>query len=121
MTWHDANWTVYRADNNDIRSVVAPHGSGIMVNQDPFGKTVKLSNVRKGDEIVLRSDFMRQWKGYYNGRPVPLYEKDGQIAFKAPREGAYDLTLKFPKYGLLTAISLCSLLAMFLLSRVNLL
>ncbi len=117
LIWHDKNWYEYKFLGADTRSVASPHGSGILKNDDPFGKRVELSSVRKNDEIVVRSDMMPQWKAYYNGSPIPLYAKDGQMAFRAPADGNYVITMRFPKYALFSLISLCSLACIFLLSH----
>jgi len=119
--WSDKNWVVFRYLNADTRSVVTASGSGTLINKDPFEKQIILRNVAKNDEIIIRSNYLKQWQFSYPSSRVKLYEKNGQIAFKAPHSGSYTVKLAFPKYYFLSFIAFSAMISLFLLSYFRLL
>lgn len=104
-------WTQFELLDADPRSVVTAAGSGSLDAINPFGGVVRLVDVGPGETVVIRTNFHPSWTAFDGGRPVPLVEKGGQLAFQTPRGGTYDVTLIYPKRAWLLWIALAAVLA----------
>ena len=113
--WNDKDWYIFEFRRADTRSVATSSGSGSLIDKDYFGKIVILKNIKKNEEVVVRSNYLENWRAFYKGAPVLLYDKGGQMAFKSPAKDDVTIELKFPKYIGLSIIAIGSILAMFLL------
>jgi hypothetical protein len=119
--WRSERWANYEMSDADDRSVVTPQGSGRLASRDPLGGVVELSGVKRGDRVVVRTNYFPAWSASSSAGPVSLFSADGQLAFQAPADGTYPVELHYPKRGWLCAISLtgfvAGLLALALTSR----
>jgi hypothetical protein len=93
----------------DTRSVDVPHGRGALVEHDPLGARVALEGVRAGDRVVVRTNYYPAWTASARGAAVPLTDADGQLAFTAPFDGAYDVMLAYPRRPWLFVLALAGL------------
>jgi hypothetical protein len=116
--WHGGHWSHFERNDADVRQVVARTGRGDLRNLDWLGADVLLDGVRAGEQVVVRANYYPAWRANTGGAEVPLFASDGQLAFRAPRDGSYVVRLEYPRYRWLTipaaAILLCGL---FVLSR----
>jgi hypothetical protein len=112
------HWSHFERNDADVRQVVARTGRGDLRNLDWLGADVLLDGVRAGEQVVVRANYYPAWRANTGGAEVPLFASDGQLAFRAPRDGSYVVRLEYPRYRWLTipaaAILLCGL---FVLSR----
>ncbi|MBI4435817.1 MAG: hypothetical protein HY590_00160 [Candidatus Omnitrophica bacterium] len=115
-SWEEPPWKVFRFKEADPRGVVLPVGKGEMVEERYTEMTIRLKGARKDDEAVLRVNYFPAFRAYCDGMPLSLYSRDGQIAFKVPREGDMSVTFRYPRYLFLSLIGLCgvALFAIFL-------
>lgn len=107
----DLPWTLYDFKEADPRGVVVPVGKGEIISERYTEIVVHLTGVRAGDEAVVRMNYFPDFRGYSDGKPLPLYAEDGQIAFKLPREGEVTVTLRYPRYTSLSLLGLFGFLA----------
>jgi hypothetical protein len=59
---------------------------------------------------VVRASYYPAWQANVAGSPVALYDSEGQLAFRAPRDGSYTVRLEYPRYGALSLIAVVALL-----------
>jgi hypothetical protein len=59
----------------------------------------------------VRANYYPAWRAHVDGTPVALHPVDGQLAFRAPREGTYTVRLEYPQYRGLTLTALAVFLA----------
>ncbi len=105
--WSEGRWTDYELLDADPRSVVTPHGEGRLKDVDWLGARVDLTDVRAGDEVIVRTNAYPAWQASGPGAgPVALYSRGGQLAFAAPRSGTYAVTLSYPRRAWLSVASL---------------
>jgi hypothetical protein len=109
--WTHGRWAQYELFDADTRAVVAEAGQGTLEQLTPLGGTVRLSDTRQGSRIVVRTNYFPAWNARAGTADVPLFASDGQLAFRAPRDGSYDVTLEYPRRGWLQVVSV----AMFIL------
>jgi hypothetical protein len=109
--WRGGLWSEFELPGADVRSVVTPNGSGVLRSLDVLGAAVALSGVRAGEPVVVRANYYPAWRAHVDGTPVDLYPVDGQLAFRAPREGTYVVQLEYPRYRGLTLAALAVFLA----------
>ena len=97
-TWEAEPWREYvlREPFADPRMIETPHGGGDLASLTPFGGTVRLSDVRSGDRVVVRTHFHPAWQIAAAGRPLEATNQNGQLSFTAPADGSYDVSLIYP-------------------------
>ncbi len=108
-TWRGGPWSHFELSDADVRSVVTRSGSGDLRNLDVLGADVDLVDAISGDPVIVRSNYYPAWRAYLNGREVPLYSSNGQLAFRAPKEGSYTVRLEYPRYRWLSFIAVISI------------
>jgi len=102
VRWRHGLWVDYEMRDADTRSVVVDGGSGALDALSPLGGTVHVTHARRDGEVVVRTNYYPAWTASSSGRPVPLFSEAGQLAFRAPADGDYDVTLEYPRrHGLL--------------------
>jgi hypothetical protein len=101
----------------DDRSVVTRQGTGTLSAWDPLGATVALQNVRQGSRVVVRTNYHPAWTAHYRAGEVPLIADRGQLAFDAPADGSYDVTLAYPRRPWLWLVALGGFVAGVVLTR----
>ena len=109
--WRGGRWSQFELPDADVRSVVTPTGSGALRALDPLGADVTLSGVRAGEPVIVRANYYPAWRAHVDGTPMALHPVDGQLAFRAPREGTYTVRLEYPQYRGLTLTALAVFLA----------
>jgi hypothetical protein len=109
--WSHGRWVEYELGDADPRAVVAPSGAGTLENFDLLGGEVHLQGVRAGDEVVVRMNYFPAWGARADGRDVEIHSVDGQLAFRAPADGAYVVSLAYPRRRPLVALALAALAA----------
>jgi hypothetical protein len=109
-------WTQFELTDPDPRSVVTATGSGSLDALSPFGGTVRLVDVGPGETVVVRTNFHPSWTAVDGDRAVPLFDKDGQLAFQSPRGGTYDVTLVYPRRTWLLWVALVAVVVALVLS-----
>jgi hypothetical protein len=108
--WRGGRWSEFELPAADVRSVVTETGSGVLRGLDPLGAEIALDGVRAGDPVVVRANYYPAWRAGVDGASLPLYAVDGQLAFRAPRDGTYIVRLEYPRYRGLTTIALIAFL-----------
>jgi hypothetical protein len=104
--WTSGAWTGWEVVDADTRSVVTPHGSGVLEATDPLGGRVRLRDVQAGDLVVVRTGYFPAWSATWRGQPVPLVAAGGQLAFRAPASGTCEVTLEYPRRRWLSILAL---------------
>jgi hypothetical protein len=104
-------WTQFELLDADPRSATTATGQGSLDAFEPHGGRVRLTDVGPGETVVVRTNFHPSWTALDDGRAVPVFEKDGQLAFQTPRGGTYDVTLVYPKRTWLFLIAAAALIA----------
>jgi len=88
---------------------VSGSGQGSLRHLNMLGGEVVLDGVAAADTIVVRAHYYPAWRAYDGEREIALYSVDGQLAFQAPRTGAYSIHLVYPRYRLLSLAALSAL------------
>ena len=101
--WESGGWQHFARHGADTRSVVTTSGTATMADLDPLGARVLLRDVTEGNEVVIRTNYYPVWSAYSNATPVPLFSVGGQLAFRAPQSGSYEVRLEYPRRVLLLA------------------
>jgi len=100
--WHEF---VYAA--GDSREVItASHGTATLSHVTPLGATVQLDAVEAGEEVVVRTNHYPAWELRSDDARIPHYERNGQLAFRAPHRGRQTLELVYPRRLALTLLAL---------------
>jgi hypothetical protein len=116
--WHDGTWSHFEMIDADTRSVETRSGSGRLANLDFLGGDVELVDAVADTPVVVRANYYPAWRARDGDREIPLYAADGQLAFRAPRDGSYVVHLVYPRYRWLTIAALVIFAAgVVLLSR----
>lgn len=115
--WREGTWSHFELENADARSVVASEGTGRLTNLDLLGASVELANVVAGEPVVIRTNYYPAWEAFVDGRPVPLFSRDGQLAFTAPTNGSYVVELRYPKRPWLPIIAATAFIAGLVILR----
>jgi hypothetical protein len=108
--WTHGHWTAYEFLHADPREVVVAAGSGTLADRDWLGATIRLRDVQAGSDVVVRTHYYPAWSAATSGVPVPLFARNEQLAFTAPRSGTYDVILAYPKRPWLMAIAVGAIL-----------
>ena len=116
--WRDGVWSQFEFLEADVRSVKTVSGSGSLADLDPLGASVHLDGVLAGEPVVVSTNYYPAWQARVGDRAIPLYSRDGQLAFDAPESGTFVVDLEYPKRRDLSLIALIALvLGMAVLSR----
>jgi hypothetical protein len=117
--WRGGLWSQFELIGADTRQVVTTSGAGRLTALDFLGGNVELAGVEAGTPVVVRTNYYPAWRAHNEGRDVPLYAVDGQIAFNAPESGSYIVRFEYPRYRWLSAIAATvALLGLWLMRRV---
>jgi uncharacterized membrane protein len=84
---------------------VTTAGSGRLANLDFLGGDVQLIDVVEGSPVVVRANYYPAWRARDGDRGIALYSADGQLAFRAPRDGSYVVRLVYPRYRRLSILA----------------
>lgn len=95
--WTDDEWTQFRRASGDGREVAVANGTAWLDRRSVSGAVVTLRGVRRGDTVVVRTNFHPSWTASAGGRPVDLRDEGGQLGFSAPCEGDCAVALEYPK------------------------
>jgi hypothetical protein len=98
LQWSDGPWREFElADPSaDVRSVVTVAGRGELVERDPLGGLIRLTDVHQGDRVVVRTHYHPAWQAFGPSASVPTIDVGGQLGFAAPASGSYDVRLVYP-------------------------
>jgi len=109
--WRGGLWSEFEMlDPSPSVSVsVSGSGQGSLRHLNMLGGEVVLDGVAAADTIVVRAHYYPAWRAYDGEREIALYSVDGQLAFQAPRTGAYSIHLVYPRYRLLSLAALSAL------------
>jgi hypothetical protein len=105
---HLTGTVAYELRDADDRSAVAEIGTASLEKPTPLGAIVALSGTRRGALVVVRTNYFPAWDAQSSGAVVPLFAVNGQLAFRAPQDGTYDVTLRYPRRGGLELASLAA-------------
>jgi hypothetical protein len=94
--WSSGPWSHYEFQMADPREVVVDTGTGSLRDRTPLGARVRLEGVRGGDRVTVRTNFYPAWTAWDGSSPVALIDHDGMLAFQAPRDGTYEIELRYP-------------------------
>lgn len=106
VRWTSGAWTEYELLEADTRAVVTESGRGSLDSISPVGGRVILNGVRHGEPVVVRTHYFPAWSATAGGRDVPLYDADGQLAFRAPADGDVIVTLRYDRRTWLGVLAL---------------
>jgi len=107
--WNDEKWVIYQYDEAPREPLILQHGEGEILSETYFSKRIKLSDVRGGEEVIVRSNYFPSWRAFYKGQEIPVHNREGLLAFIVPDNGSYSIDLRFPKYFLFHWIALAAL------------
>jgi len=110
--WKNDPWSLFRFKGADSRSVVVPSGEGGIAEESYTQMVVRLKNVRRGEEAIVRMNYFPGFRLFCDGGSLPFYPHDGQVAFQIPREGEITVFIRYPRYLFLSVIGLAALLGM---------
>jgi hypothetical protein len=108
--WRGGRWSHFERPGADERSVLTMSGTGTLRNLDFLGADVELAGVKAGEPVVVRASYYPAWQANVVGSAVALYDSEGQLAFRAPRDGSYTVRLEYPRYGALSLLAIVALL-----------
>ena len=118
--WRNGLWSDFELADVDTREVVTTTGSGRLRALDFLGGDVELVDVTAGSPVIVRANYYPAWRAYADGREVPLYSTDGQIAFRAPGSGSYVVRFKYPRYRWLSILALgAALVGFWIMTRLS--
>jgi hypothetical protein len=104
--WRGGRWSHFEMSGADTRSVVTRSGRGRLSDLDFLGGAVNLEGVRAGDTVIVRTHYYPAWQARVGDRSVPLFSRDGQMAFTAPADGSSVVQLQYPKRRWLSLIAM---------------
>ena len=109
--WRGGLWSHFTLNAPDTRSVVTAAGAGRLQGLDFLGGDVELTDVAAGSRVIVRANYYPAWRATANGREVPLFPIDGQMAFDAPSAGSYVVRFEYPRYRGLSILAVIALMA----------
>ena len=109
--WSSGPWHHYEFLKVDPRGVVVSRGTGQLTARSPLGARISLDGVQTGSRVVVRTNFYPVWTAWDGSTPVTLIDDDGMLAFDAPRDGTYEIELRYPARTWLLALALAVLIA----------
>jgi hypothetical protein len=104
--WQSGHWQHFVLNAADTRSVVTDSGTGSLADIEPLGGRVRLNDIAEGSQVVVRTNYYPAWSAQAGSTPVPLFAVDGQLAFRAPKSGSYEVELEYPRRGRLLIVSM---------------
>lgn len=119
LAWEDGAWREYVLTGPlaDPRLVTTASGRGDLVSLSMRGGVARLTDVRAGERIVVRTHFHPAWEIAAMGRAVTPIDSGGQLAFAAPADGSYDVALIYPARRWLLICPLIAAAACLLFDR----
>ncbi|MEI6632609.1 MAG: hypothetical protein WCP22_02190 [Chlamydiota bacterium] len=111
------HWEIYEFLDADPRGVAVFPGRGEVRRPDYFSMIVRLHGVRKGEKVVIRTNYFPAWTAEWAGRPVRLFSEDGQMALRSPADGDPVIRLAFPRNVLYSLSAWGAIAVGFVLSR----
>jgi hypothetical protein len=110
--WRGGRWSHFERPDADVRSIVTGIGSGNLRNLDFLGADVELVGVKAGEPVVVRASYYPAWRAHVAGddKELVLFDRDGQLAFRAPRDGSYTVRFEYPRYRALSLLAVGALL-----------
>ncbi|MGE3342433.1 MAG: hypothetical protein AB7L71_03265 [Vicinamibacterales bacterium] len=108
--WAEGPWTQFRRSDADGREVVTMAGAGALEDRSLHGGAIVLRGVPLGSPVVVRTSYHPSWRASVDQRSVPLYEKDGQLAFIAPCAQDCTVLLDYPRRSWLWGVAVGALL-----------
>lgn len=111
--WVSGPWHEFEYLDADTRTVATTTGTGRLVSFDPLGARIELDGIRTGDNVVVTTNYHPSWTAHVEGTgiDIALERANGQLGFRAPRDGSYAVTLVYPRRGWLSVLALAGLLA----------
>ena len=106
LTWSDSQWQQFAWRGADARP-----GRPAVVQHDLSGGRVRLTGARAGQRLIAPANFHPAWRASDGGRELALFDEGGQLAFDAPRDGDYEVTLEYPRRRWLIVLALFALAA----------
>lgn len=103
--WEEAPWTFFEFRNGDGQRIVSKKGRAELLQEGYTRKKIRLSGVPQGDTVLLRMNFFPGWRGFFQGREIPLRDEEGQLAFDSPTSGDGVVELHFQAYRPLYLLS----------------
>jgi hypothetical protein len=107
--WHTARWQHFELLEADDRAVVTSQGRGVLEDTGPFGATVRLFGVGRGDRVTVRTNYHPAWRASADGAPVAITDADGQLAFASPLDGDVVVRLEYPRRRWLLVVALIAI------------
>jgi len=89
-------YVILDARDAEPSAVAVERGTAEIVEDGFFRRRVRLSGMRAGDTVRMKSHYHPGWRARTGGSPVPLYDVGGQLAFQAPGAGEHEVTLELP-------------------------
>ena len=118
--WSSGPWVHYEFLAADPRDVATSSGAGQLADRTSLGARVLLQNVRAGTRVVIRTNFYPVWTAWDRDSPVPLIDDGGMLAFDAPRDGSYEIELRYPRRTWLLALAFVAVAAGAVVSAMKL-
>lgn len=109
LLWTDGTWAIYEYADAQPGDVVAATGRGEIASLGYLNQEVHLTGMHRGELVTLRMNYFPAWRATYQGQPLALREKDGQMAFLAPADGDYTVHMSYPRYAGLSWLALLTL------------
>jgi hypothetical protein len=107
--WQSDRWHEFRVDS-DGRDVVTSSGTARLTGLHALGADIVLHGVDVGSEVVVRMNYHPAWTLWNDGVEIPVYDRNGQLAFKAGlRDGT--VRLAYPRRRWLAALASAALVA----------
>jgi hypothetical protein len=117
--WASGPWSHYEFLAADPREVVVGTGRGRLTARTPLGARVQLEGVRQGDRVVVRTNFYPVWTAWSDSSPITLIDEEGMLAFDAPRDGTYEIELRYPPRTWLLSIAFGTVLAAVIIAAIS--
>lgn len=108
--WTHGLWTGFELMDADTREVVVEPGTGSLADRHALGADVRLTGVTAGGLVVVRTNHYPAWRARLGDADVPLFDHEGQLAFRAPLDGTYTVQLVYPRRYWLNAVAVAALL-----------
>ncbi len=117
--YQDKEWMIFKykyATRNNIEFLNSD-GEGNFYNLDYFLKILKLKDVKKGNIVVLKTNYFPEWRAFYKGKRIPVFNYDGQLAVRIPFDGEGQIIFKYPKHYFLSFLIIISFIMAFLIDK----
>ena len=96
--WVSGPWHEFEYLDADTRTVATTTGTGRLVSFDPLSARIELDGIRAGDNVVVTTNYHPSWTAHVEGTGVDiaLERANGQLGFRAPRDGSYAGDARLP-------------------------